>query len=124
MISGPLRYISTTVTAHTENSSTFHHKIDCKVCLDKTLPAYPSCPSSLVRLECPENQNKRAQWVGKTGQERGTEECEEEGKKEEKEEKKDIKTFDEEQATHSAVAENCRGNAGCKLFNITSIMED
>lgn len=49
-------------------------KIVCKVCLDKTLPAYPSCPSSLVRQECPENQDKREQcWRMKGESYRGRE---------------------------------------------------
>lgn len=85
----PIIY-QTTVTDCTPNLSIINHKIDCKVCLDKTLPAYPSCPSSLVRLECPENQNKRAQWDGKQSRlrKRGVW-----GRQEKRREKKDIKTF-------------------------------
>lgn len=43
-------------------------KIVCKVCLDKTLPAYPSCPSSLVRQECPGNEKEKKREVGSSGE--------------------------------------------------------
>lgn len=70
--------------------STIHHtlkKIICKVCWDKTLPAYPSCPSSLVRRECPEKiktRERRAEeveWKTKQKEERKGFEEDRKGKK-------------------------------------------
>lgn len=43
---------------HIQHNLSHFWKIICKVCWDKTLPAYPSCPSSLVRRVYPENPNK------------------------------------------------------------------